>query len=217
MAASRLLTAWAERKAWFRPTDNARVARLGAMGGWDQLRARLVGDGDGKSMIVCFSTCLDGIGRYRPCSTIRRDPRTWTQPGGSRGGRVAVCLHVAAVDQDGEGEATGAGQRRLRARCAGERQLPDGMSKARYDRSQCLPRNYFLIFFTTNSREPTTMYSDLCLQTILQASSFSGRSSTTAIAHGPCSVCVCTSSHTTATAIRASSSSRPSGSISASL
>jgi hypothetical protein len=34
-------------------------------------------------------------------------------------------------------------------------------------------RNYFLIFFTTNSREPTTMYSDLCLQTILQASSFS--------------------------------------------
>jgi hypothetical protein len=31
------------------------------MGGWDQLRARLVGDGDGKPMIVCFSTCLDSI------------------------------------------------------------------------------------------------------------------------------------------------------------
>ena len=51
----------AERKAYFRPADNARVARLGAMGGWDQMRARLVGDGDGKPMIVCFSTCLDSI------------------------------------------------------------------------------------------------------------------------------------------------------------
>jgi hypothetical protein len=51
----------AEHKAYFRPADNARVARLGAMGGWDQMRARLVGDGDGKPMIVCFSTCLDSI------------------------------------------------------------------------------------------------------------------------------------------------------------
>ena len=51
----------AERKVYFRPADNARVARLGAMGGWDQVRARLVGDGDGKPMIVCFSTCLDSI------------------------------------------------------------------------------------------------------------------------------------------------------------
>ena len=51
----------AERKVWFRPADNARVARLGAMGGWDQLRARLVGDGNGNPMIVCFSTCLDSI------------------------------------------------------------------------------------------------------------------------------------------------------------
>ena len=25
----------AERKVWFRPADNARVARLGAMGGWE--------------------------------------------------------------------------------------------------------------------------------------------------------------------------------------
>jgi hypothetical protein len=51
----------AERKVYFRPADNARVARVGAMGGWDQMRARLVGDGDGKPMIVCFSTCLDSI------------------------------------------------------------------------------------------------------------------------------------------------------------
>ena len=31
------------------------------MGGWDQMRARLVGDDDGKPMIVCFSTCVDSI------------------------------------------------------------------------------------------------------------------------------------------------------------
>lgn len=46
--------------AIFRPADNARVARNGAMGGWDQLRARLVGDGD-RPMLYVFSTCVDLI------------------------------------------------------------------------------------------------------------------------------------------------------------
>jgi hypothetical protein len=40
--------------------DNRRVTLRGAMGGWDQLRARMVGD-EGLPMIVCFSTCLDSI------------------------------------------------------------------------------------------------------------------------------------------------------------
>lgn len=31
------------------------------MGGWDQLRARLVGDGEGRAMVVCFETFLDSI------------------------------------------------------------------------------------------------------------------------------------------------------------
>jgi hypothetical protein len=31
------------------------------MGGWDQLRARLVGDNEGRPMVVCFDTCLDSI------------------------------------------------------------------------------------------------------------------------------------------------------------
>lgn len=48
-------------KIHFRPADNARVPGRGAMGGWDQMRARLVGDGDGNPMIVCFSTCADSI------------------------------------------------------------------------------------------------------------------------------------------------------------
>jgi hypothetical protein len=45
----------------FRPADNARVPGRGAMGGWDQMRARFVGDADGNPMIVCFSTCIDSI------------------------------------------------------------------------------------------------------------------------------------------------------------
>jgi len=43
-----------------RRADNARVARLGAMGGWDQLRQRLVGE-DGRPMLYVFETCRDLI------------------------------------------------------------------------------------------------------------------------------------------------------------
>jgi hypothetical protein len=45
----------------FRPADNKRVPQRGAMGGWDQLRSRLVGDDDGKPMILFFSTARDLI------------------------------------------------------------------------------------------------------------------------------------------------------------
>ena len=45
----------------FRPADNKRVAGRGAMGGWDQVRARLDGDADGKPMILLFSTSRDLI------------------------------------------------------------------------------------------------------------------------------------------------------------
>jgi hypothetical protein len=31
------------------------------MGGWDQMRARLKGDNEGRPMMVCFNTCLDSI------------------------------------------------------------------------------------------------------------------------------------------------------------
>ena len=48
-------------KVWFRHADNTRVAQRGAMGGWDQLRARLIGDAEGRPMIVTFSTCVDSI------------------------------------------------------------------------------------------------------------------------------------------------------------
>ncbi|RUP36250.1 MAG: hypothetical protein EKK60_15485 [Gordonia sp. (in: high G+C Gram-positive bacteria)] len=40
----------------FARADNARVPQRGAMGGWDQLRARLKGE-DGRPMIYMFDTC----------------------------------------------------------------------------------------------------------------------------------------------------------------
>jgi hypothetical protein len=44
----------------FRKADNKRVAVRGAMGGWDQMRARLRGDGE-RPMLYVFSTCRDLI------------------------------------------------------------------------------------------------------------------------------------------------------------
>jgi hypothetical protein len=50
----------ARRGVYFRPADNARVAQRGAMGGWDQLRAPLRGDGE-RPGIYFFATCADAI------------------------------------------------------------------------------------------------------------------------------------------------------------
>jgi hypothetical protein len=44
----------------WRPADNRRIARHGAIGGWDQLRARLKGNHDGP-LIFFFSTCTHTI------------------------------------------------------------------------------------------------------------------------------------------------------------
>ena len=54
-----------------RKADNRRLARLGAMGGWDQMRARLRGDAEGRPMIACFSTCADSI---RTIPVLQHDP-----------------------------------------------------------------------------------------------------------------------------------------------
>lgn len=60
----------ASRGVYFRRADNARVARRGALGGWDQLRARLIGNLDGRPMIYFFSTCRDAI---RTIPTLQHD------------------------------------------------------------------------------------------------------------------------------------------------
>jgi hypothetical protein len=65
--------------AAFRKADNARVStaggsgKRGPMGGWDTLRARMIGDGtatDPEPRIFCFSTCLDSI---RTIPTMQHD------------------------------------------------------------------------------------------------------------------------------------------------
>jgi hypothetical protein len=55
----------------FRRADNARISQRGAMGGWDQVRARLIGD-DGRPMMYFFSTCRDSI-RTLPALQHDRD------------------------------------------------------------------------------------------------------------------------------------------------
>lgn len=50
----------AVRKVFFRAADNTRVPKLGAMGGWDQVRSRLKGDGE-RPALYFFSTCRDTI------------------------------------------------------------------------------------------------------------------------------------------------------------
>jgi len=53
-----------------KPGDNKRVPLRGAMGGWDQMRARMVGDGE-RPMIYCFATCIDSI---RTIPVLQHDP-----------------------------------------------------------------------------------------------------------------------------------------------
>lgn len=55
------ITVGSHNKIYFRPADNKRVTQRGALGGWDQMRARLKGDEDGRPMIVCFETHLDSV------------------------------------------------------------------------------------------------------------------------------------------------------------
>jgi hypothetical protein len=54
----------------FRPADNTRVGKAGALSGWDQLRARIVG-ADGVPMLYVFDTCRDFI---RTVPVLQHDP-----------------------------------------------------------------------------------------------------------------------------------------------
>jgi hypothetical protein len=55
---------------YFAKADNKRVATRGAVGGWDQMRARLIGE-DGRPMLYFFSTCYDSI---RTIPALQHDP-----------------------------------------------------------------------------------------------------------------------------------------------
>lgn len=51
----------AKAGALFYRADNKRTASAGALGGWDMLRHRFKGDGDGNAMIFFFNTCIHTI------------------------------------------------------------------------------------------------------------------------------------------------------------
>jgi len=65
----------------FRGADNARIAKHGHMGGWDQMRSRMIGTrthdtngvilDNGVPMIGCFNTCIDSI---RTIPSLQHDP-----------------------------------------------------------------------------------------------------------------------------------------------
>ncbi|MDB4725945.1 terminase family protein [bacterium] len=46
---------------FFIRADNKRIAKKGAIGGWDVMRGRLVGNEDGNAEMFVFSTCVDTI------------------------------------------------------------------------------------------------------------------------------------------------------------
>ncbi len=48
------------KRVGFRRADNKRVAKLGAIGGWDQVRSRLKGE-EGRPMMYFFDTCTHAI------------------------------------------------------------------------------------------------------------------------------------------------------------
>jgi Terminase-like family. len=57
--------------AFFDRADNTRVSRRGALGGWDLVRARLRGNGDGRPMLYVFRTCRDFL---RTVPVLQHDP-----------------------------------------------------------------------------------------------------------------------------------------------
>ena len=63
-----------QEKMWRFPNGarlNRRVSGVGAIGGWDQVRSRLKGDGEGNPLLIVFSTCASTI---RTVPMMQHDP-----------------------------------------------------------------------------------------------------------------------------------------------
>jgi hypothetical protein len=63
--------AMAKAGVFFGPADNTRVGKLGALSGWNQVRARIRGQ-DGRPMLYVFETCRDFI---RTVPVLQHDPQ----------------------------------------------------------------------------------------------------------------------------------------------
>lgn len=65
----KLLELAGKKACYWRHADNKRVASAGHIGGWDQMRQRMIGE-DGVPMIYVFNTCADSI---RTIPTLQHD------------------------------------------------------------------------------------------------------------------------------------------------
>ena len=93
---SERMAAGSDGKVWFKRADNRRLPqRKGYMAGWDSMRARFVGDNDGRAMMVFFSTCVDSI---RTIPFLQHDPDrpedVMTDSEDHCGRLCTVCVHV---------------------------------------------------------------------------------------------------------------------------
>lgn len=61
---------FARNDIFFKPADNKRIGKTGAMGGWDEMRQRIRGQ-DGAPMLYVFDTCRDFL---RTIPTLQHDP-----------------------------------------------------------------------------------------------------------------------------------------------
>jgi hypothetical protein len=81
----------AMRAVRFKPADNTRVGRLGALGGWDLVRQRLVGE-DGSPMLLIFNTCTNLI---RTLPTLQHDAKRPEDLDSNGDDHLADCLRYA--------------------------------------------------------------------------------------------------------------------------
>jgi len=88
-------------KVIFRRADNKRVAKVGPMGGWDQLRARLRGEEFGdpmghRPMIFWFDTCEDLI---RTLPALQHDPNRAEDLDTNAEDHAADCARYAVMSR----------------------------------------------------------------------------------------------------------------------
>lgn len=85
----------AQRGVRFRPADNRRVKALGASGGWDAVRQRLIGE-DGSPMLYIFNTCRDLI---RTLPAMQHDPARPEDVDTRGEDHAADCLRYACMSR----------------------------------------------------------------------------------------------------------------------
>jgi hypothetical protein len=111
----------------FLHADNTRVGKAGALSGWDQMRARIAGDGEGP-MLVVFDTCRDFI---RTVPVLQHDPARAEDLDTAAEDHVAdetryACLSRPLTSPGGEALARAEADARWRREWGGHRAVENG-------------------------------------------------------------------------------------------